>query len=79
MINYTGRYTQRVVVVSMGIGGMQKYSGLLYKDQRIERMTKELGLMKYISNVDTNNPLSAKEVIINNKMIFSRVHKTIVF
>jgi len=42
-------------------------------------MTKELGLMKYISNFDANNPLSEKEVIIGNKLIFSRVYKTIVF
>jgi len=42
-------------------------------------MAKELGLMKYISNVYTNNPLSEKEEINSNKMIFSRMYKTIVF
>jgi len=35
--------------------------------------------MKYITNVDTNNPVSEKEEINDNKMIFSRMYKTIVF
>jgi hypothetical protein len=36
-------------------------------------------LMKYINNVDTNNLVSEKKEINNNKMIFSGMYKTIDF
>lgn len=49
------------------------------KSKRVERMAKELGLMKYISKVYTNNPLSEKEEISSNKMIFLRMYKQLFF